>query len=387
MKITIKNFQSIEDATLEVAEGAFTCLVGQTNIGKSAIRRAIECILYNKSDASYIRTGTKSCSVEILFDNKTHLKWQRDEKSASYEINGESFSKLSKTIPQPILDMGFRELEVNKEKLNVQVASQFDNIFLLNMTGSKVTDVFSNLGNLNKIINANKACSSDLKSSKSRLSLRREDLLTVKSKIKNYSGLDEQRNVLDSLKDSFEELKSLKKRKESVELLSKRFDSSSKVYKALSPVKQVTISDLDIDISKLSQIQKLLVKLNSSQGKVSAGSDLSYISEVSYPDISIDTLSKIKSLREKYSKAYCKNEHFQELSEVSLPSFEDDVSSKIKPLKELSLKLEKSKLALLKIREELKVVEEKSSLLDSQEKELHKEFKICPLCNSEFKDV
>jgi DNA repair ATPase RecN len=262
MKITIKNFQSIEDLTLNIVEGAFTCIVGQSNIGKSAIRRAIECVLYNNSDASYIRNGTKQCSVEITFDNGTNIKWMRDEKSASYDINGERFSKLSKTIPQPIIDMGFKELEVNKEKLNVQVASQFDNIFLLNMTGSKVTDVFSNLGNLNKIINANKSCTSDLKNNKGRLSLRKEDLISIKSKIKKYSGLDEQRNSFDSVKVGFEEIKKIKKKKEDLSYLSKKFDKSAHLLKALSPSRQINIEEPEVDVTKFIQLQKLLIKLN-----------------------------------------------------------------------------------------------------------------------------
>lgn len=383
MQISIKNFQSIEDITITLPEGAFTCLVGQSNIGKSAIRRAIECVLFNNSDASYIRNGSKYCSVEILFDAGTQIKWMRDEKSASYEINGETFSKLSKTIPQPILDLGFRELEINKEKLNVQVASQFDNIFLLNMTGSKVTDVFSNLGNLNKIINANKACTSDLKSNKGRLSLRKEDLITLKFKIKNYSGLDEQRNVFDSIKVGFEEIKKLKKKKEDLTLLAKKFDKTANLYKALGPCKQINIEDPDVDISKFIQLKKLLLKIEMLIKIVTASSELAKINEIVL-DLDLVPMKNLKSLYLKYETALGVNSYYSELGNIKEIVLDTEKLYKIKPLKELLVKLEKSKTSLVSLRANIIQTEEKRQVLFEQEKEVHKEIKVCPLCDKEF---
>lgn len=383
MQITIKNFQSIEDLTVTIPEGAFTCLVGQSNIGKSAIRRAIECVLYNNSDASYIRNGTKICSVEILFDDKTHIKWQRDEKSASYEINGNAFSKLSKTIPQPILDMGFKELEVNKEKLNVQVASQFDNIFLLNMTGSKVTDVFSNLGNLNKIINANKACTSDLKNNKGRLSLRREDLITIKSKIKNYTGLDEQRNSFDSIKDGFEEIKKLKKNREDLTGLSIKYNKSAHLLKALIPAKQINIEDPEVDVSKFIQLTKLLTKLEVLNKKVAASSDLDSVKEIPF-DLEVGPMNNLQNLNLKYERALKRNSYYLGMSAIQDISLDGDQLYKLKPLKELLAKLDRSKSSFLSLRDKIKQTEDKQTLLLNQEKEIHKEIKVCPLCNKEF---
>lgn len=384
MQITISNFQSIENVTLDINEGSFTCIVGQSNIGKSAIRRAIECVLYNKSDASYIRNGTDKCSVEIIFDDGMLIKWMRDEKSASYEINGEVFSKLSKTVPQPILDRGFREIDINKEKLSVQVASQFDNIFLLNMTGSKVTDVFSNLGNLNKIINANKACTSDLKQNKGRISLRKEDFNSLKEKIKKFNGLDEQRNLFELLKSSFDEIKNTQQKKEILSDLYKKFEKSENVINKLKPIKSLDIDGPNLDISKFAQAKKLLSKLITSQNKVIASGDLTKIKDICF-DINPDTIKNIKKINSQYEIALKKNKLYSNLASIpSIGILEDGPLYKINPLKELLAKLDKSKKELLNLRTEVSKIEKHQEFLDLQKSEIHKDIKVCPLCDKEF---
>ena len=422
MDITIKNFQSIEDLNLKIPEGSFTCLVGPSNIGKSAIRRAIECVLYNNSEASYIRLGTKQCSVEIVFDNGTKILWKRNEKSAAYEINGTPYTSLSKTVPQPILDMGFKELEVNKEKLNVQVASQFDNVFLLKMTGSKVTDVFSNLGNLNKIINANKACTSDLKSNRGRLNIRKDDLISIKDKIVRYDGLDEQRHLFDTLKDSFTEIKKIKNKKEQTDLLSKKLDKSVTLLKIIKPIFEIKLEEPKIDIVKFKSTQDLYTKLIRSNNKVNCYLGISQIN-VEDPNISLEKFillkniflrvlkskntvfcytgisqienisceidlekfNKLKIIQKTYDLSFKKTQSYSSLKEITaLDSDLTEQNNKLKLLKDLLLKLNKSKTTLVALREKYGVQDTKYQELEAVEKELHKEFKVCPLCNKEF---
>ncbi|KKL16634.1 hypothetical protein LCGC14_2493640, partial [marine sediment metagenome] len=54
-RIHIKNFQSVEDATLEL--GNLTCLVGAGDCGKSAFLRAIRAVCLNDAVDEDIRHG------------------------------------------------------------------------------------------------------------------------------------------------------------------------------------------------------------------------------------------------------------------------------------------------------------------------------------------
>ena len=258
MKVIIKNFQSIEYCELEIPEKHFTVIVGPSNIGKSAIRRALECVLYNKSDSSYVRNGKNSCEVEILFEDGTHFKWSRTKKGeVQYAVNGENFDKLAKSVPQSIIDKGFYEIVANKEKYSVQIAPQFNNIFLLNQTGSKITEVLSNLGNLNRIINSNRICNVDLKNNKSKLSIRNQDIQVIKNRVKNYTGLDDQRNLVNSLKENFLEIKNIKSKLSEIIILSKSYDKITNTLKILSPLEKITVQHLDVDWNKFLNIKEV----------------------------------------------------------------------------------------------------------------------------------
>ena len=52
LKVTVEDFQSIDKAELEVS--GFTCLTGKSNIGKSALLRALNAAMKNLPANSFI---------------------------------------------------------------------------------------------------------------------------------------------------------------------------------------------------------------------------------------------------------------------------------------------------------------------------------------------
>ena len=422
MKVHIKNFQSIEDVSFEIPEKQFTCIVGPSNIGKSALRRAFECLIYNNSEASYIRKGTKTCSIEVTFDDGSIIKWYRNKKTAGYVIDGDDFTKLAGTVPETLVLKGYKELIINKDKYPVQIASQFNNIFLLNQTGGKVTEVLSNLGNLNKIIKSNKSCQTDLKASKSKLSVRREDILSSKEKLKSYKGLDEQRNLMSNLKDNLKDIKKSKDIVDSVKLVSKNLDIAVFKVKTLRPVKDINIQSFDLDINKLTNSKKLLLKLVKSRRSLQAHSKLKEIQDISL-NISLDILLSLRRLSSLYSSRIVKQDHFLRLSNISDIEFNlkdeydrytliysylskiDRVKhklvlyknmpstinislnldvAKLPKMRELSYRLSSIKDKIISLREEIKKADKKIINLKKEEEDLHKSLGVCPLCNKEF---
>ena len=422
MKVHIKNFQSIEDVSFEIPENSFTCIVGPSNIGKSALRRALECLIYNKSEASYIRNGTKTCSIEVTFEDNTVIKWYRNNKTAGYIINGEDFTKLAGSVPDLLIDRGFKELTINKDKYQVQIASQFNNIFLLNETGGKVTELLSNLGNLNRIIKSNKSCLSDLKMNKSKLNIRREDILSAKEKLKSYKGLDEQRHQVDILKDYLKDIRVIKERFNAVKKIEISLNKSIRIVKILRPVKEIEIAPFDLSLNKLKMLNSLLVKLTYSQKIVSAYTPIRSVGKIEM-DISADTLISLKSLLLKYASYEVKHLFYLKLSNVSdiefnlkeeyerylkinlflkklitieskiklyqnlpksIPSLEEFNISKFEKITGLYKRAQELKNKIIKLRNQIKVTDEKLIELEEEREQIHKTLGVCPLCDKEF---
>jgi len=200
-EITIKNFQSIKEASLNI-EG-FTVIIGRNNIGKSAIIRAIGSALSNQTGSDFIRRGEKSTEVSIKRDG-LDLLWKKGS-SSSYKINGESFSKLNRSVPEPILNHGFRKIEAVSPALDPLIADQFNPLFLIDKSGTSIpTEVLSALYQLDVLNRADEACQKDLRSNKSLLKIREEDIKKYDENLKPY-------NEFISLKVKIDHVKELKK--------------------------------------------------------------------------------------------------------------------------------------------------------------------------------
>jgi DNA repair ATPase RecN len=381
MRLKIKNFQSIEDCDIEIPEKSFTCLVGPTNIGKSAVRRALECVLYNKSEISYIRNGSTQCEVHLTLEDGTDIKWFRDKKTAFYEVNGESFSKLAGSVPDILTNKGFRELHLSKDKIAVQVAHQFENIFLLNQSGSKITEVLSSLGNLHKIIEANKSCLSDKKNVRSVLKVRNEDLILEKQKSLSFKGLDDQKIKIQSLKDIFSEVKGVETKVSSGKKLLSKLEKLMVTVSQLRKISSVDCPVYDLDLDQFNSLKNFNNRLIKTENKVTKYQTLKNIELVSFDlDNSKDLFFKIKNIQKKLESSTKKIKNLenipQEVSGISI-----DMSG-VYEVKKILNKLNISKNNLLKIRSDLSNHEQSLESLEKEFLIIKKELKVCPLCDS-----
>ena len=94
IEVEIQNFQSIDKVAFKI-EG-FTVLVGRSNIGKSALIRAIHCALTGASGTDFVRhgldcerriKGNKKCKCKstVLFKTPSlHLIWEKGDADNQY---------------------------------------------------------------------------------------------------------------------------------------------------------------------------------------------------------------------------------------------------------------------------------------------------------------
>jgi energy-coupling factor transporter ATP-binding protein EcfA2 len=165
-EISIKNFQNVADAKFSI--DGFTVIVGKNNIGKSAIVRSINAALTNQTGDDFIRHGEKSTEVSIVRKD-IDIRWKKGD-SASYVINKDEkhpYTKLNRAVPKPILDAGFRNIEVDDDlKINPLYASQFEPVFLLNKPGPQVTEILSEVYDINVISRADDLCQKENRATK-----------------------------------------------------------------------------------------------------------------------------------------------------------------------------------------------------------------------------
>lgn len=195
-EVKIKNFQSIADADFKI-EG-FTVIVGKNNIGKSAVIRAIDAALTNQSGKDFIQVGKTKTSVEIK-NKDIDIIWNKKETTSSYTVNGQTYTKLNRAVPQPIIDAGFDKMEIGDKKVCPLIAPQFKPLFLVNETGPVVTEILASFYNIDTLSDADDSCQKDLKSQKSLLKLRESDLSDVVLKLEKYKDFEALKSAVEAL--------------------------------------------------------------------------------------------------------------------------------------------------------------------------------------------
>lgn len=204
IEVEIKNFQSIEHTRVRI-EG-FTALVGKSNIGKSAIVRAIKAALTGAADDNFVRhgstckretKGTKKCECYCSVHLKTDgidLLWEKGDSRNYYKFNGTDYTALGKGTPE-FLDKGFGLVKVGDSRIMLQVADQFRHegggpIFLLDEPGSTAADVLSDVAQLDRINVATRLAEKDRREVTAQRKVREKDVIDLRLQLVDFDDLD-----------------------------------------------------------------------------------------------------------------------------------------------------------------------------------------------------
>lgn len=243
--VTIQEFQSIEKASFTI--NGFTALVGRSNIGKSAIVRAIQAALTNALGTDFVRhgshcsrrvRGTKrckcKCSVHIQSEGMD-LLWEKGDDVNQYTYNGEVYSRVDRGMPDFLL-RDFNLVKVGDRKMLIQVADQADPILLLNQTGTVVADVLSDVAKLDDINSAMSDAEKDRKEAVSELRVRENDILKVETDLIRFDGLD---GVTKQSREVSEKMGQVQGLQDEVKNLTEFFESLQELVLAIRLLRQV----------------------------------------------------------------------------------------------------------------------------------------------------
>jgi hypothetical protein len=236
MKIKVENFQSISKAEIEVK--GLTVITGQNNTGKSALARSIIGAFTNLRGNAFVRQGTQVAKVEISFDDGNHLIWSKGKNTNQYEINGKLIQKVGSDIPDEVLNLGIKAVNVDNKEIHPQFAKQFQQVFLIDLPPSSLASALSDVDIIQKLEQATSNLRTDIKNHTSLNNAKRDELSKEKIKLEQFNGLDD-----------------LEIQAERIELLETQID--------ILNTKLSTLQDIQIKKQKL---EKLILILNDLYG-------------------------------------------------------------------------------------------------------------------------
>lgn len=383
IKIKIENFQSIKNVEFEIDK--YTVLTGPSNSGKSAICRAIEGALFNRTGDGFVRNGEKFSEVTITTDDH-EIIWTKGSGKNHYQVSSLLFDKVGTEVPQPILDMGFKEVELSRSKLRPQMGTdQFDILFLIREQGSLISEVFSVLGRLDVITKAGKECSSDLKGKKSLLKTRYDDLASLDNKLVKYQGFEKVSLMSESL-DAVQQY--IKEEQDKLGLLveaQSRIASIDNNLSSLSTLKKVRVPT-SVEVQEVKNLAALKATRDSLLEVDEAIYNLSSISSLSIPEYPNEKafllIKKLSDINKTYKEASKNILILYKLTEVDIPlEVKESEIKKIEGLKKAFEKIKQLDKQIAEVSSAISSAEYSISEADNHLHDLMGSMEECPLCN------
>lgn len=211
-KIRIRNFQSIQECDIPV--GGLTVIVGPSDVGKSAIVRAITAVAENRRSGDCIRRGARQAQVALIFDDVSVL-WQRD-KSVHYVVSrsGErsTYDKVGASVPSEVeeaLRMGGVSTK-DSVSVRLNLASQFDPPFLISESSPTKAKLLSTITGAGFLLEMAAVIVRRQRDISRGLEILTTEFNRQEALVKQYSVVDEVKAELIEAVDSFTHLQKLR---------------------------------------------------------------------------------------------------------------------------------------------------------------------------------
>lgn len=297
IKVRIRNFQSIRDATI-VVEG-LTVITGRNNCGKSVVVRAIRAALTNAKGTGYVRYGTDKCIVEIDFGDGRSLYWEKGEKvKPMYVIDGGQPIYPGQGVPQELAELGMVPVAAGGQAVWPQIASQFTGqMFLLDQPGSALAEVVADVDRVGHLNRALKACESDRRKVESELKVRRSDEIMHAREVEFFDGLDEATGQVTQVEADAAKIEKIQKVVAGLTVLRDRIDGAQKVVGMLAGVEKISIPEDDQIAALQSDLDQLDVLLALQKNLDYARTEVETLAGIEALGVSVDStlVEKVKA--------------------------------------------------------------------------------------------
>jgi energy-coupling factor transporter ATP-binding protein EcfA2 len=351
INIEVKGFQSIED--LNLALDGFTAIVGRSNIGKSALVRALKCALTNAEGVNFVRhgldcaralRGVKTCkcaaSVHIVMDG-FNLLWEKGDSVNRYLFNGKKYDKPGKGIPEFLLNDGLAPVKVGDAAKSIQIADQFYPLFLLDQSGGVVAETISDVSRLDRVSKATKLVEKDRRDLQGTKKIREADVDKLRIRLCAYEGLDDALHRVGDLEGQYEIIEAKEVKLEVIKGFILKLKELALRIRSLASVESVKVPAIDA-VDQLGQKVDQLIKFSDEYSRrAEIVSNLEWVEDLEgrVPDITpVSTLNLKVDQLIKFSDEYSRRAEI-----VSNLEWVEDLEGRvpdITPVSTLNLKVD-----------------------------------------------
>lgn len=239
MKVRVRGFQSIKDATLEVK--GFTVVTGTNNSGKSALVRAIRGAFQNSKGSSFVRHGEATAKVDIDFDDGKSLYWEKGKDTKpTYCVNKGALLHPGQGVPVEVEGLGVIPITAGGKELWPQFAPQFTGqVFLLDQPGSVLAEAVADVERVSQLNEALRLSESDRRSANSELKVRRADLVRLTKKLERFAGLDAIQKRIEGLEQARRKGETLQRALETLISLRDRLAGAEGIVASLQGIEDI----------------------------------------------------------------------------------------------------------------------------------------------------
>jgi DNA repair exonuclease SbcCD ATPase subunit len=272
--LQLTNFLKHENLSIDLTSGV-NVWYGKSAAGKSCLVEAIRFVQFpreTKGD-SYIRQGSKKCSVKITYDNNISLE-RIKSKSVNQIIvtlpNGEvkEYTAFGKgEFPedlQAILQL--LPVTIDKESINLNILGQFDGHFLLDKSDTFKLKFFNYLTGSDVIDKVMQDLNKDILSCGREIKTNEEQLTNLQCSLNNTNvQYSEHKAKLDKANSLYEQIIKLQEKLNQLQQLSKQLTDNEVTIKSDTIKLQNLAKAKQVDITKLKELNNRLQELKKYQ--------------------------------------------------------------------------------------------------------------------------
>lgn len=265
--LSLKNFQSLADAEIELSPG-LNVIVGPSNLGKSAVLRALKALIRNAPSTGLVRDKAKEFKITATFEDGTAETLTKGAKKSQFEIHGASGEVWSYAkagaydVPEEIKNLWKIPSPDGRE---LAFATQHEPPFLLAEPASAVAKVLGDLTNASALMEAvqkaNKRRTEALTDAKARTREAEE----AREEILSHKGITARGKALKAARDALSAVKTQIQNIAGLEIL---LDDKANVNSVFQKAKG-TLIDTDKLLSRLSTVESAIIEVKALESLVS----------------------------------------------------------------------------------------------------------------------
>lgn len=245
--IRLRNFQRHKDLLVELSPH-LTVLIGESDVGKSSVIRALRFVCFNRPSGSFfIKHGTKNVRVDLRVDGHVITR-QKGEKGNVCVLDKKEFAALRRDVPEEVANL----LNVSE----VNVSQQHEATFWLSKTAGEVSKELNAVINLDLIDKTLSILNSRARKSRDIVEMTEDRLRKATFERDRLSWVKKADLALEYIEKQQEELSKISTKKEK---LAKLLDQGKK-YLSLSSrdLPTAQIEQIEAKRSALRELQKRL---------------------------------------------------------------------------------------------------------------------------------